>query len=163
MVITKLLKYMVVHAKVNHSLPFIPKFKQEKRPKRWIDGMVHWPIERMKLRVHLKHKSSIRHANITFMNTKFLSGTWFSPLWFVTKANDFYPAFIYELVLLYWLELNKERVLSIFNHSRLLWGCFLSFFHPVKLQSLSTTLLQLATIRCLAVITTSISDSKMNH
>ena len=35
------------------------------------------------------------------------------------KANDFYPAFIYELVLQYWLEHNKERVLSIFNYSRL--------------------------------------------
>ena len=69
------------------------------------------------------------------------------------KANDFYPAFIYELVLLQ----NKERVLSIFNYLRLLWGCFLSFFHQVKLQSLSTMLFQLATIRRLTMITTSIS------
>ena len=36
------------------------------------------------------------------------------------KANNFYPAFIYELVLLYWLEHNKERVLSIFNYQQLL-------------------------------------------
>ena len=49
-----------------------------------------------------------------------LSGAWFSTLWFVTKANNFYPAFIYELVLLYWLEHNKKRVLSIFNYPQLL-------------------------------------------
>ena len=67
------------------------------------------------------------------------------------KANDFHPAFIYELVLEY------------FQLSTTLLGCFLLFFHQVKLQSLSTTLLQLAMIRRLAVITTSLSDSKMNH
>ena len=33
-VITELLEYMAVRAKVNRSLTFIPKFKQEKRPKR---------------------------------------------------------------------------------------------------------------------------------
>ena len=33
-VITELLEYMAVRAKVNNSLPFIPKFKKEKRPKR---------------------------------------------------------------------------------------------------------------------------------
>ena len=33
-VITELLEHMAVRAKVNRSLPFIPKFKQEKRPKR---------------------------------------------------------------------------------------------------------------------------------
>ena len=33
-VITELLEYMAVRTKVNRSLPFIPKFKQEKRPKR---------------------------------------------------------------------------------------------------------------------------------
>ena len=33
-VITELLEYMAVRAKVNHSLPFILKFEQEKRPKR---------------------------------------------------------------------------------------------------------------------------------
>ena len=32
-VITELLEYMAVHAKVNRSLPFISKFKHEKRPK----------------------------------------------------------------------------------------------------------------------------------
>ena len=32
-VITELLEYMAEHAKVNRSLPFIPKFKQEKIPK----------------------------------------------------------------------------------------------------------------------------------
>ena len=40
-VITELLEFMAVRTKVNRSLPFIPKYKQEKRPKRWIDGMVH--------------------------------------------------------------------------------------------------------------------------
>ena len=40
-VITELLEFMAVRAKGNRSLPFIPKYKQEKRPKRWIDGMVH--------------------------------------------------------------------------------------------------------------------------
>ena len=33
-VITELLEYMAVRAKMNRSLPFIPKFNQEKRPKR---------------------------------------------------------------------------------------------------------------------------------
>ena len=33
-VIMELLEYMAVRAKVNRSLPFIPKFKQEKRFKR---------------------------------------------------------------------------------------------------------------------------------
>ena len=33
-VIMELLEYMAVRAKVNRSLPFIPKFKQEERPKR---------------------------------------------------------------------------------------------------------------------------------
>ena len=33
-VITELLEYMAVRAKVNRSLSFIPKFKQEKRLKR---------------------------------------------------------------------------------------------------------------------------------
>ena len=70
-VIMELLEYMVIRSKVNRSLPFIQKFKQEKRPKRWIDGMVYWLIERIKLRVRLKYKSSIRQPNITFMNTKF--------------------------------------------------------------------------------------------
>ena len=32
-VITELLEYMAVCAKVNRFLPFIPKFKHEKRPK----------------------------------------------------------------------------------------------------------------------------------
>ena len=32
-VITELLEYMAIRAKVNRSLPFIPKFKQEKGPK----------------------------------------------------------------------------------------------------------------------------------
>ena len=40
-VIIGLLEYVAVRAKVNRSLPFIAKFKQEKRPKRLIDGMVH--------------------------------------------------------------------------------------------------------------------------
>ena len=31
--ITELLECMAVRTKVNRSLPFIPKFKQEKRPK----------------------------------------------------------------------------------------------------------------------------------
>ena len=34
MVITELLEYMAVCSKVNCSLPFIPKFNQEKIPKR---------------------------------------------------------------------------------------------------------------------------------
>ena len=58
-VITELLEYMAIHAKVNRSLPFIPKCKQEKRPERWIDSVVHWLIERIKLRVGLKYKSLI--------------------------------------------------------------------------------------------------------
>ena len=33
-VITELLEFMAVCGKVNHSLPFLPKFKHEKRPKR---------------------------------------------------------------------------------------------------------------------------------
>ena len=33
-VIMELLEYMAVCAKVNRSLPFIAKFKQEKKPKR---------------------------------------------------------------------------------------------------------------------------------
>ena len=33
-VIMELLEYMAVCAKVNRSLPFITKFKQEKKPKR---------------------------------------------------------------------------------------------------------------------------------
>ena len=56
--------------------------------------MVHKLIEGIKLQVGVQYKSSIHQENITFIEHEVLYGAWLSTLWFVKKANTFYPAFI---------------------------------------------------------------------
>ena len=67
---------MAVHAKVNRSLPFIPKFKQEKRP-RWHGALTNRKDEALGA---FKIQIIDSPCKYYLYEHEVLSGTWFSTL-----------------------------------------------------------------------------------